>query len=314
MNSYKYSILIPVYNAEKYIKECLDSCIKQANNQFEIICVDDGSVDASGSILEEYASLYDYIKVIHKENEGVSIARNIALKGATGEYIIFLDADDLLEDNVISQLDEVLKENSYDLLVGRKRHAFINERKQVIYNLQMLSNDMNIERVRKQIICSKDNFGIWAVWRHVFNREFLVNNDIWFNANYSYGEDMDFIIRSIRKMNSYMLFDFALVNYRIYDESVSGNYSLKSAISHIRVLSYWRSEFRKDKEIVSYFANKQLAMLPHLKHLSKADKDVYFEEFLSCSKYLNKASGKFKIVYILGKMMGYRKLSDSLGR
>lgn len=308
-----YSIVIPVYNAQEHLRECLDSCVSQCNDRVEIVCVNDGSLDNSRNILDEYATLYPFIKVIHKENEGVSVARNVGINNASGKYIVFLDSDDLLMSHCLGMLDKVLENKDYDIVMGRVRNSFTRTATETIQNLKDMCNGMEIETARTQFISSKDNLGIWAVWRHVFKRSFIVEHSLCFNAKYSFAEDMDFIIQALSSMKSYTLVDFPLVNYRIYEGSVSGQYTLKSALSHVRVISYWR-EFYKDTEaIVSYFANKQIAMLPHVSHLSVEDLDIYFKEYREKSKYLNKATGKFKFVYLLSLCIGYRNVSKLLG-
>ena len=98
------SIVVPVYNVEKYIKKCIDSIINQTYQNLEIILVDDGSPDKCGEICEEYSKKDNRIKVIHKENGGVSDARNAGLEKATGEYIAFIDSDDYIDKNYISTL------------------------------------------------------------------------------------------------------------------------------------------------------------------------------------------------------------------
>ena len=93
----KISVIVPVYNVEQYLPQCLDSIINQTYKNLEIICVDDGSPDNSGKILDEYAKKDKRIKVIHQENQGVSVARNTGLDNATGKYIGFVDPDDWIE-------------------------------------------------------------------------------------------------------------------------------------------------------------------------------------------------------------------------
>lgn len=308
-----YSIVIPVYNAQEHLKECLDSCVAQMNDRVEIVCVNDGSKDASGSILDEYAKLYPAIKVIHKENEGVSVARNVGVKNASGKYIVFLDSDDLLVSHCLEMLDKVLENNEYDIIMGRVRNSFTGSTIESIQNLKEMRNGMACDEACVKFISAKDNLGIWAVWRHVFKRSFVMEHSLSFNANYSFAEDMDFIIQALSHMKSYTLIDFPLVNYRIYEGSVSGQYTLKSALSHVRVISYWREFYKDNREIVSYFANKQIAMLPHISHLSQNDLDIYFKEYKEKSKYLNKATGKFKVVYLLSIFLGYRRISKLLG-
>ncbi len=97
------SVIVPVYNAEKYIRECLDSIINQTYKDIEIICINDGSIDNSQSILEEYAQKDNRIKIISQDNKGVAFARNVGLKNAQGEYITFVDDDDLLDYNAYEQ-------------------------------------------------------------------------------------------------------------------------------------------------------------------------------------------------------------------
>ena len=91
------SIIIPVYNVEKYLKECVDSVRKQTYKNLEIILIDDGSKDNSGKLCDELAKEDNRIKVIHKENGGLSDARNVGIENATGEYIQFIDSDDFVE-------------------------------------------------------------------------------------------------------------------------------------------------------------------------------------------------------------------------
>ena len=104
----KISIIMPVYNKEKYLKNTIDSILKQEYKNFELIIVDDGSTDKSKYICDEYASKDSRIKVYHIKNEGVSNARNIGLKYATGDYIQFIDADDTINTNTFSKYIDIL--------------------------------------------------------------------------------------------------------------------------------------------------------------------------------------------------------------
>lgn len=110
------SIVIPVYNVEKYLKECVDSAINQTYKNIEIILVDDGSKDNSGKICDEYKEKDERVIVIHKENGGLSDARNCGMANANGEYIYFLDSDDYILENTISELLEKAIENSSDFV------------------------------------------------------------------------------------------------------------------------------------------------------------------------------------------------------
>ena len=113
----KVSVIVPIYNVEKELKRCLDSLIRQTLKDIEIICIDDGSEDDSGRILDEYASRYSQIIAIHEENGGVSKARNTGLKRAKGEWIGFVDGDDWIEDNMYETLYGEAVYNNCDIAI-----------------------------------------------------------------------------------------------------------------------------------------------------------------------------------------------------
>ncbi len=98
------SVIIPVYNAAAYLRECIDSLLSQTFTDWEALCVDDGSTDESGIILDEYAAKDRRIKVFHQSNKGVSAARNFALESAKGEYVCFLDGDDIFDRDFLERV------------------------------------------------------------------------------------------------------------------------------------------------------------------------------------------------------------------
>ncbi|MBQ8371401.1 MAG: glycosyltransferase family 2 protein [Clostridia bacterium] len=114
----KVSVIIPAYNAEEYLTECLDSALAQTHGNVELVTVNDGSVDRTGTILDDYAARYDNVKVIHTDNGGVSRARNVGLDNADGDYIMFLDSDDVIALNAVEILLRDLEDNGADIAVG----------------------------------------------------------------------------------------------------------------------------------------------------------------------------------------------------
>lgn len=110
------SVVIPVYNAEKYLRQCVDSVLKQTYKNYEIILVNDGSSDSSGEICDNYASQYDFIKTIHKTNGGASTARNKGVKVAEGKYIFFLDSDDWITEDALEKLAVAADKENADLV------------------------------------------------------------------------------------------------------------------------------------------------------------------------------------------------------
>lgn len=141
----RFSILIPVYNVEKYIEECIDSCLNQTFGDFEIIIINDGSRDGSVALCEKYKD--DRIKIYHKENGGLLMARRDAIPKAVGEYLIFLDSDDKLRPDCLETVNGIIekKENGYDV---------------VLYNLYNWNSDTGEEKVRKPVFEDGAVFGV----------------------------------------------------------------------------------------------------------------------------------------------------------
>ena len=139
MNEELISVIIPVYNVEKYIRFCLDSVINQTYKNLEIIIVDDGTKDSSGEIAEEYARKDSRIKVVHKENGGLSDARNVGLDIATGKYIAFLDSDDVISLDFYEYLYGLIKKNDYDIA----ECEFLRISSDEIENVQKILDEKN---------------------------------------------------------------------------------------------------------------------------------------------------------------------------
>ena len=113
-----FSIIIPVYNVEQYLRECVESILMQSCDDYEIILVDDGSSDKSGKICDKYSEKNNKIKVVHKENGGLSSARNAGIKIAIGKYIIFIDSDDYYDDkNLLFNSKNIFAKNNADMLI-----------------------------------------------------------------------------------------------------------------------------------------------------------------------------------------------------
>lgn len=142
----KVTIIIPVYNVEEYLEECLQSVIEQTYANLEIILVDDGSTDSSGKICDAYKNKDNRIKVIHQTNQGLSAARNTALKLATGEMIQFVDSDDFIAKNMIEELVYLMKENQADIVISSH---YLYENGKVIE--PEYSNDLEIYDARQAI-------------------------------------------------------------------------------------------------------------------------------------------------------------------
>ncbi len=167
----KISILMPIFNDEEYLRESIDSILKQSLKDIEVICVNDGSTDGSLEILNEFSKRYDFIKVFTKENEGSGIARNYALTKATGEFIAYLDSDDIFINEKALELmyDSAIMNNA--LMVSANLLG-INIKGELVVN-------RNLERFSEEGIITPQEYGIpYSFYKNIFDREFLLKHNI----------------------------------------------------------------------------------------------------------------------------------------
>ncbi len=173
----KISIIVPVYNVEKYLRNCLDSIINQTYTNLEIILVDDGSPDGSGKICDEYALKDGRIKIFHNKNMGLSGARNFGIDNATGEYITFVDSDDEINLYYIEKLFKILKENNADLSICGFKYIQENKKTRKQENKKIRKAELyNAEEAISQMY-SYIGFGIKCTsfitsWGNLIPREY----------------------------------------------------------------------------------------------------------------------------------------------
>lgn len=201
----KYSVIIPVYNVEKYINRCLKSILSQRYNDLEIILIDNGSTDRSGSICDIYANEDANISVYHIENHGVGSARNFGLSKARGEFIYFVDSDDYLVGNLFAEFEDKLTPD-LDLLVFSYYNSFEQEmteknrtKKILPYNGSYDKYDFS--KIFKDLFLSDM---LYTVWNKLYRREFLIENNISFEK-YELGEDVRFNLNAYRNVNKVYL-------------------------------------------------------------------------------------------------------------
>ena len=201
----KYSVIIPVYNVEKYINRCLKSILSQRYNDLEIILIDNGSTDRSGSICDIYANEDANISVYHIENHGVGSARNFGLSKARGEFIYFVDSDDYLVGNLFAEFEDKLTPD-LDLLVFSYYNSFEQEmteknRKKKILPYNGSYDKYDFSKIFKDLFLSDM---LYTVWNKLYRREFLIENNISFEK-YELGEDVRFNLNAYRNVNKVYL-------------------------------------------------------------------------------------------------------------
>lgn len=191
MNMPVISIIVPVYNVEKYIHQCIDSILLQTFTDFEVLLVDDGASDHSGSICDEYAHRDSRIRVFHQENAGVSVARNKGLCEAIGEYVTFVDSDDWIKPDYLKELYKCLLEGNRGkgLILGSFEWVYPTRILPVSVE-DMLLYHADFYRLITEFICGR----MMYVWGKLFNRELIISKKIAFIPDVSCFEDMLFVL------------------------------------------------------------------------------------------------------------------------
>ena len=193
----KVSIIVPVYNVEKYLSKCLDSLMRQTYKNIELILVDDGSNDGSNQICSRYAENDSRIKLIVQENKGVSSARNTGLNIASGEYIIFVDSDDWVESEYVEFLVEKIRESKADLVVCGYYNDLLNG---TVKQLNVDKLEILMDSQEALIKCFEVKSDMRLMCNKIFRRNIIDENKIRFNEDFTIGEDFHLIFRYI--MNS----------------------------------------------------------------------------------------------------------------
>ena len=204
MNNCKISVIVPLYNVEKYAKRCIESVLTQTFNDYELILVDDGSNDNTGKICDQYAAKDSRIKVIHKKNGGVSSARNEGLDAAQGEWITFLDADDWIEPNFFQIInnDSI---DSIDWIFAQWRTVWDNGLPSEIYDHKTELELKNWNDI-KNIWDKMANVDICRCpWGKFFRRSIIEENKLRFDNTLKYGEDTVFNYQFLTKINGLSL-------------------------------------------------------------------------------------------------------------
>ncbi len=228
------SVIIPVYNVEQYLRQCLDSVTNQTYKKLEIILIDDGSTDNSGKICDEYALKDNRIKVIHQKNAGVSNARNIGLKNTQGEYISFIDSDDTVDTKMYEYLFYVTRGINFDLIKYRYEKIVsdrVIENNLDSTNIKILDTE---ELINNFVISSISKMG-GSVWTSLFKREIIFRNNIFFDEKMRQAEDYIFFINYILCCKKIVLYNKSLYNYRKNFSSAVQTITYKTFMENLQI-------------------------------------------------------------------------------
>lgn len=227
----KVSVIIPVYNAENYLKECLDSILKQTLQEIEVICVNDGSSDGSLSILNEYVKEDSRLKIISQENQGAGSARNNGLKYAKGLFVIFLDCDDIFEHNMLEIMYSKAILLNLDVCVCRS-DQFNNDTKDVKDSPWTIKKEL---LPLNEVFSSKDvkkdffNLFVWWPWDKLYRKSFLDKQNIQFQILRT-TNDLYFVACTMLSANRISYVDNVLAHHRIH---------IGNSLENTRAKSWW---------------------------------------------------------------------------
>lgn len=246
------SIIVPVYNVEKYIHKCIDSIINQTYTNLEIILVDDGSPDNCGKICDEYAKKDKRIKVIHKENGGVSSARNIGIKLSKGQWISFIDSDDWIENRYFEIMIKQAKKQYVDIVLCTYNRVSKNN----VEKINIIKKD-KLFNAREYLINSLNpQTGFGFCHMKLIKKECI--KDIRFNSNLVVGEDALFNIQLSNNISKAFFIKETLYNYRNNSNSAVKRYDknyVNKYLESMKTCKNYITSLYTDKEIMQSYYN-----------------------------------------------------------
>lgn len=216
------SVIVPVFNAEKYLRQCIDSILSQSYTDFELLLIDDGSKDKSGDICDEYARKDDKVRVFHKENGGVSSARNLGLDNAKGEWVTFVDSDDCLNSRAFDLMPNL---PNVDLVICSYRVSklYININENVILQESLLKES---EDLKNFIEFNLHRYYLCTPWSKLFKRTNIGN--LRFDVQIRFGEDTIFVLKYLSRMHSCYITDTLFYVYHPSPLATFSKYKLSA--------------------------------------------------------------------------------------
>lgn len=225
------SVIVPVYNVEKYLEQCVNSILNQSYKLIEIILVNDGSKDSSGELCEILAKRDDRILVVHKDNEGLGLARNTGLKYVKGKYVTFIDSDDYADPDLIENLYNAIKENNADACIGGYKR--VNDDGEVIYKETYEKKIYEKEECARELLPrmlgsspEKSDSIRMSVWNVLYSMDIIRENNLDFPSERDYiSEDIIFDIKYYRYCMRCVVINNSSYTYRVNNTSLTQSYN-----------------------------------------------------------------------------------------
>ena len=323
----KLSIIVPIYNVENYLEECLNSLSKQSCKDIEFICINDGSIDNSLTILNKYSIKDERFKIINKTNGGLSSARNEGIKNATGEYLYFVDGDDYIDEFTCSKLIDILNSYKVDtLFTGYFRKDWNNQ----IYKIYPKSDKNIIEKDDIKDIFIPSILGIsfdklygWfegkslnsnnefpTVWRFVYSNKIIKENNIFFNERLITGEDIIFNLQYLHYSKRIKIVNECYYYYIWRKGSLSNSYEKKIKFFESKVRLIEEREKLNDYFIsnynIDYSKNYEASIVLSLVQMALTLSECTLTEFYNNFKLLKKYSSHYLIRKVYKKLNLFR--------
>jgi len=250
-----FSIIVPVYNVEPYLRQCLESVINQDYSDYEIICINDGSTDNSPAILQKYGKACNQIKIINQENHGLSTARNIGIREASGDYILFLDSDDCLEPNALQIL--AAKQNNEDMICFNGRRCFEDGTTEKPDNGIEENSLTGWEYYNKYGLVTRKFHFVCTVLR-IYKRSFLLENNLFFKVGILHEDNLFTPIACYYALKVKVIPDCLYV-YRIREGSITQTINVKRIFDILIVANTLSDFFIPKVEIIKSQVYREIA-------------------------------------------------------
>lgn len=287
MTERKVSIIIPLYNVEKYISSCLESVLQQTFTQFEVIVVNDGSTDSSANIVREIAERDPRVRLISQINSGVSAARNRGLADASGEFVVFVDADDYIAPDFLEYFLNLCRQSDADFCLSENAFTHIGEKQIEQDNIRILSPERAVALLLSPRV-------IVGCWNKIYKREFLKKNGITFSTTLFYGEGLNFITRAADKANRICVGDRKVYYYRRNNEmSATSKFSIEKMRNGDRALDLIKKQISVSTSLIDemFMLHKGMFALGAITKIINSGKNhEYSEDFKKWKKTLGKSA------------------------
>lgn len=320
MNNIELSIVIPVYNVEKYLLECIESIVNQRYKNYEIILVDDGSCDRCPKICDFYSKKYSNIKTVHIKNAGLGNARNIGIKESKGKYVSFVDADDFIKkESLLNIMNKIKKMNATDMFLMNGVKIYENYKQKSI-DSQLSEYDFNKLNNKKLMInniCNMKKYPGSACTK-IYRRDFLIENNLFFETKVL-SEDLLFVFKTLILAKKICYINDVYYCYRqkrtgsitnsISQRNISGLQNF--IINGIQTLNiYYNKTDSEYRNLLKFIAYEYIIIIMNYSK-STCDNRMYNKQFLTNYKQILKETKEKKhmCIYYFVNTFGYTFVS-----